>query len=99
LQKYDNRIVLFDCGEALRASAPGTSDEESLARPSRLTADDRRSPLPTVAGTLTPLVAQNNSEIDGLGFHSVNFASADFSIDHLLIRPEGHSSSRGVARR
>jgi hypothetical protein len=42
---------------------------------------------------LTPKVAQNTSSIDGLGFHRVNFASAAVSREHLLIRPEAHTSN------
>lgn len=87
LQKYDNRIV-------------GSHDgERPLAAASRLTADDRRVPHPQLSEALTPKFAQNNSEIDGPGFHLVNFASAVFLREHLLIRPGVCSSNRGVARR
>jgi hypothetical protein len=44
------------------------------------------------------MVAQNNSAIDGLGFHLVNFASAAFSREHLLIRPGVHLSTGRCAK-
>ena len=99
LQKYDNRIVHFHCG-ATPASGPRKDDEERpQARASRLTADDRRRSAILPLETLTLKFTQNNSEIDGLGFHQVNFASAVFSREHSLIRPGVHTSNRGVARR
>jgi hypothetical protein len=79
LQKYDSRIVYLRRGGQARAS--------------RLTSDDRRCPAPPALGTLTPPVVQNISSIDGLGFHRVNFASAAFSREHLLIRPGAHTSN------
>ena len=41
-----------------------------------------------LSGTLTQRFAQNNTEIDGLGCHQVNFASAEFSLEHFSIRQE-----------
>jgi hypothetical protein len=38
------------------------------------------------------MFAQNNSEIDGLGCHQVNFASAVFLLEHLSIRPGARTS-------
>lgn len=97
LQKYDTRIA--HCGRGPPVSSPRKNDEEPpLARASRLTADDRRWPARPVVRTLTPKVALNNSAIDELGFCRVNFASAVFSREHLLIRPGVHLSTGRCAK-
>lgn len=95
LQKYDSRTACLH-GSAPPASGPSEHRKaRSRARASRLTADQRhrrRAPLP---GTLTPKVVQNNSSIDGFGFHRVNFAPAAFSSEHFLIRPGVRTSKSG----
>ena len=92
LKNYDNRIVPRRRGRASPVSGPSYEGGPDHAGASRLTPDDCR-PRPTrVLGTLTPGVVQNNSSIDGHGFHRVNFASAVFLIAHSLIRPGAFKS-------
>jgi len=100
LQKYDSRTAcLRRHGSAPTTSSPTENDRKwPRAHASRLTAGDGRWPPPQVEGTLTPKVAQNNSAIDGLGFHLVNFASAAVSREHLLIRPGVHLSTGRCVR-
>lgn len=92
LQKYDKRTV--HCGAPRRRC-----DEQSQARASRLTAYDHRRPEMLLLGRLTPMFAQNNSEIDGLGCHQVNFASAVFYLNICRSVRGRVRVNRGVAPR
>lgn len=49
--------------------------------------------LNSTSGNIDSKVRANNTEIDGLGCYPVNFAFVAFSREHLLIRPEVHSST------